>query len=243
MAARFDALAFMVEDDYWCAFIGRRSALPSAIIPNGISFQRLVMVDSDARLAYRREIGIPDECRYVVGTVGRLRPDRKPRQYIPIFAEIAKAIGPKVHFVLVGDGPEYDRMHSLIVEHGLEKQVHITGLVLETRFPLSIMDLYLTLNVGAATGIAAIEAAYLHLPVLAIQMCSSYITQPEDWIWSSTNLSEVAAKTIKLLRIPADRKALADRQAAHVRSHHTLESMARSYYRLYRAAVERSQVR
>lgn len=243
MAARFDALAFMVEDDYWSAFIGRQSALPSAIIPNGISFQRLVNVDSVARLAYRREIGIPDECRYVVGTVGKLRPDRKPRLYIPIFAEIAKAFGPKVHFVLAGDGSEYDRMRSLIVEHGLEKQVHLTGLVIETRFPLSIMDLYLTLNVGAVTGIAALEAAYLYLPVLAIQMRSSYITQPEDWIWSSANLSEVATKAIELLRIPADRQALADRQAGHVRSHHTVESMARSYYALYRAAVERSQVR
>ena len=48
MAARFDALALMVEDDYWCAFIGRRSALPSAIIPNGISFQRLATLAQPA---------------------------------------------------------------------------------------------------------------------------------------------------------------------------------------------------
>ena len=243
MAARFDALALVAEDDYWCAFIGSRSALPSAIIHNGISFQGLVNVDPDARRAYRREVGIPDECHYVVGTIGRLRPDRKPWLYIPIFADIAKAFGPKVHFVLAGDGSEYDRMHSLIAEHGLEKQVHITGLVLEPRLPLSIMDLYLTLNVGAVTGIAALEAAYMYLPVLAIQMRSNYITQPEDWIWSSTNFSEVAMKAIELLRIPADRQALADRQAAHVRFHHTVESMARSYDALYRAAVERSVVR
>jgi glycosyltransferase involved in cell wall biosynthesis len=242
MAARFDALALMVEDDYWSAFIRRRPYLPSAIIPNGISFQRLVNVDSAARLAYRREIGIPDECRYVVGTVGRLRPDRKPSLFIPIFAEIAKAFGPKVHFVIAGYGSEHDRMQSLIVEHGLEKQVHLTGLVLEMRFPLSIMDLYLTLNVGAVTGIAALEAAYLYLPVVAIQMRSGYIAQPEDWIWSSTNLSEVATKAIGLLRVPADRQVLAERQAARVRSHHTVDSMVRSYDALYRAAVERSRV-
>lgn len=243
MAARFDAFALMAEDDYWCAFIGRRLALPSAIIPNGISFQGLVNVDPAARRAYRREVGIPDECRYVVGTVGRLEPDRQPWLYLPIFAEIVRAFGPEVHFVLAGGGSEYDRMRLLIAEHGLEKQVHLPGLVLEPRLPLSIMDLYLTLNVGAVTGIAGLEAAYLGVPVLAFQLLSNYKTKPEDWIWSGTNLSEVAMRAIELLRIPADRQALAERQAARVRSHHTVESMARLYDALYRAAVERSLVR
>lgn len=237
MAARFDAFALVAEDDYWCAFIGHRPALPSAIIPNGISFQGLVNVDIAARRAYRREVGIPDECRYVVGTVGRLHPDRKPWLYLPIFAEIVSTFGPEVHFVIAGGGSEYDHMRSLIAEHGLEKQVHLPGLILEPRLPLSIMDLYITLNVGAVTGIAGLEAAYMGVPVLAIQLRANYKIKPEDWIWSSTNLSEVAIKVIELLRVPAERQALAERQAARVRSHYAAETMARSYDALYRAAA------
>ena len=78
------------------------------------------------------------------------------------------------------------------------------------------------------------------LPVLAIQMRPNYKAQPEDWIWSSTNLSEVAARVIELLNLPTDRQALAERQATYVRSHYTVEAMARSYDALYRAAVERA---
>ena len=240
MAAHFDAFALMAEDDYWRTFIRRRPSLLSAIIPNGVSFQGLVDVEPATRRAYRREIGIPDECRYVVGTVGMLRSDRNPWLYIPIFAEISRILGPEVHFVLAGGGSEYERLRLLVAEHGLEKQVHLPGLVLEPRFPLSIRDIYLALNVGAVTGIAALEAAYLGLPVLAIQMRPNYKAQPEDWIWSSTNLSEVAARVIELLNLPTDRQALAERQATYVRSHYTVEAMARSYDAFYRAAIERA---
>lgn len=240
MAASFDAFALMAEDDYWRGFIKRRPALLSAVIPNGVSFQGLENVELVARRNYRRELGIPDECRFVVGTVGMLRPDRKPWLYFPIFAEVARVFGSEVHFVLAGGGSEYERLRVLAAEHGLEKQVHFTGLVLEPRFPLSIMDMYLTLNVGSATGIAALEAAYLGLPVLAIQMLPDYRVLPGDWIWSSTNLLEVAAKVIELLRLPESRQALAERQTAHVRSHHTVEAMARSYEALYRAAIARA---
>jgi len=240
MAACFDVFALMAEDDYWNTFIRRRPMLTSAIIPNGVSFQGLVDVEPVTRRAYRREIGIPDECRYVVGTVGMLRPDRKPWLYLPIFAEIFRIMGPEVHFVLAGGGSEYERLRLLVAEHGLEKQVHLPGLVLKPRFPLSIMDLYLTLNVGAVTGIAALEAAYLGLPVLAIQMLPNYRVQTEDWIWSSTDPSEVASKVIELLRLPGDRQAIAEQQAARVRSHYTVEAMAQSYYELYRAGLEKA---
>ena len=46
------------------------------------------------------------------------------------------------------------------------------------------MNLYVTLNIGKLTGLAAMEAAYSGLPVLGIQL-SDYSTQANDWIWSS----------------------------------------------------------
>lgn len=64
MASQFDAFALMAEDNYWRAFIDRRPALLSAVIPNGISFRTLTDVDQATRQAYRREIGIPDSCRH-----------------------------------------------------------------------------------------------------------------------------------------------------------------------------------
>lgn len=239
IAARLDAFALMARDDYWCGFLDAHPDLLSQVILNGISDPGPLERDPEARIALRRGLGIPDDCRFVVGTIGMLRPDRVPWRYLPIFAEMARALGSQVHFVLAGGGAEHDRLRSLISEHGLEGQVHLPGLVLEPRLPLSVMDLYLTMNVRDVTGVAALEAAHLGVPVLAIQMAADYLAQPDDWIWSSTDPNEIAERAIALLRSPADRQELAARQSAHVRAHHTSEAMARSYEVLYRAAIER----
>lgn len=243
LAARRDALVLMAEDEYWRTFLANRPGLFSEFIPNGISISCQDDVNPAVRRAYRRELGIPDNCRFVIGAVGRLEPDRQPWLYLPIFAEVARALRPEVHFVLAGGGTELDRMRSLVIEHGLAGRVHLPGLVLDPCLPLSIMDLYITLNVGATTGVAALEAALSNLPVLGIQMLAGYRPGPNDWIWSSADLLEVAGRAIELLRSPTDRQALAERQTAYVRAHHTTEAMACSYNALYQAAIERSQTK
>ena len=239
MAARFDAFALMAEDDFWGAFIKNRPALPSAIIPNGISSLGLVKLENNEKLKYRHEIGIPDDCRYVIGTVGMLRPDRQPWLYLSIFAEIAKTFGSEAHFILAGAGSEYNQLQLLAKEYGLDNLVHFPGLILEPRIPLSVMDLYLTINVGAVTGIAALEAAYMSIPVCAIQLRSNYTVTPNDWIWSSSILSEVANKAIEILKNPAYWHSLGEQQASHVRDYHTVEAMVCSYDSLYQTAIKR----
>ncbi len=241
LAARRDALALMAEDDYWRAFLADRPGLLSKIIPNGISISCRDVAAPTARRAYRRELGIPDDCRFVVGTVGMLRPERQTWRYLPIFAEMALALGPEVHFVIAGGGTELDRVRSLVIEHGLAGQVHLPGLVLDPCLPLSIMDLYITLNVGATTGVAALEAASSGVPVLAIQMLPGYRPGTDDWIWSSTDLQDLGRRAVELLRSPTDRQTLTDRQTAHVRAQHTTEAMACAYNQLYQAAIDRSQ--
>jgi hypothetical protein len=134
-------------------------------------------------------------------------------------------------------------MRSLVIERGLAGQIHLPGLVLRPGLPLSIMDLYVTLNVGPVTGMAALEAAASGVPVLGIQMLAEYQPGPKDWIWSSADLSEVAGRAIELLRSPTERKALAERQRAYVQAHHTTEAMACSYDALYQTATERSRTK
>jgi glycosyltransferase involved in cell wall biosynthesis len=239
LAARFDAFALMAQDDYWSRFVASHPDLLSRVILNGISDPGPIEADPLVRRAYRRRLSIPDDCRFVVGTVGMLRPDRVPWRFVQIFAQIARALGSQVHFVLAGAGSEYDRVRSMVAEHGLEAQVHMPGLVLDPRLPLSILDLYVTINVREVTGLAALEAAHAGVPVLGIQRADGYCAQPEDWIWSSHDARETAERAIALLRSPAELRALAERQSAYVRTHHSADAMFRSYDALYQAAMER----
>lgn len=102
---------------------------------------------------------------------------------------------------------------------------------------MALMDLYITVNVGPLTGIAALEASFSGLPVIAIQMVEGYRSRPEDWIWSSGDLGAVAREATRLLLDRGARRALAERQQAFVRANHTVEGMASSYYSLYEEAL------
>jgi glycosyltransferase involved in cell wall biosynthesis len=237
LAARRDALALMAEDRYWRAFIDRRPGLPSQVIPNGVDFPD-ARPPAEAVEAYRRdEARIPDDSALVMGSVGRLAPARRPDLYIPIFADVARALGPDVHFLLAGAGPELGKVEALVARHGIDAQVHLPGVARDPALPMALMDLYISINVGPITGIAALEAAFSGLPVIAIQLRDDYLASERDWIWSSSDLDAVAAEALRLLRDPAARAALAERQNAFVRANHGVDVMARAYYALYEQAL------
>ena len=90
-------------------------------------------------------------------------------------------------------------MRSLAIEHNLEEQVHFPGEVKEPIKALAVMDLYISINVGSITGLAGMEAAMFGVPVIAMQWKRGYIATPNDWIWSSTNQSDVAQCSCDLL--------------------------------------------
>jgi glycosyltransferase involved in cell wall biosynthesis len=234
LSSHRDAFVLMAQDQYWTNFLARHPDLLFRFIPNGISMPDPACIDKTKRMDYRKELNVPKNCDFVIGTVGRLVQERKPWLYFPIFAEIARLLGPGAHFVIAGGGPELDRMSVLVAEHGLLGRVHLPGLVLDPRPTMLAMDLYITLNVGATPGVAAMEAALLGVPVLAVQLLPEYEREPTDWIWSSSDLSEVARQSITILRSPAAKFELLERQGSYVRSNHTTEVMGRAYQQLYR---------
>jgi glycosyltransferase involved in cell wall biosynthesis len=235
MASHRDALVLMAQDGYWSKFLSRHPDLLFKIIPNGISTVEPTCNDLAQRMGYRKEIGIPENCQTVIGTVGRLAPERQPWLYLPVFAEIDRLFGSEIHFVIAGDGSELARIRSLIDEYGLAGRVHLPGLVLNPKPTMLALDLYITLNVGATPGVAAMEAAMLGVPVLSIQLLAGYQPGLNDWSWSSSNLLEVAGKSIEILRSPSEKQALIKRQRSCVLAHHSTEVMANSYYKLYDA--------
>lgn len=239
MAARRHGLSFMVADPYWERFRARRPRITSRVIPVGVSQPDVDAVGAEARAAYRASVGIPPEARMVVGTIGRISPDRQSHRYIPIFAAIARTLGPDVHFLMGGDGPDMERVREAAAAHGLGDRVHLPGLIRDLAPPMAVMDLYVTSNVGSVPGVAGLQAVAAGLPVVALQLAEGYMPGAQDWLWSSADEADVAAKAAELLRSPEQAKAMAAQQKAHVEAHHSPRAMAAAYEALYREAVSR----
>lgn len=233
-----DGVAMMATDPYWQKFISNHSHPKFEIIPNGISV-KAANQSLELRQSFLKENGIPSTCRFIVGTVGVLRPDRQPWLYIPIFRKIYEQFGEDVHFILAGSGAEKDRIIELIGEHGLTKKVFLPGLVTDPSAYISNMNVYVSVGVGGTAGISMIEAAMCKVPVIGIQLIESYITKNDDWFWSHVDTFEVANKIITLLQNEESRNAIALRQYQLVNDKFNSSAMFNAYNSFYKKIISK----
>jgi len=175
----------------------------------------------------------------VIGSIGRLVPARRPDLLVEAFAKLVRITGKRLHLLLAGEGPERNRLVAQAQALGVAELVHLPGLVLDREGPLGLIDLYLTVNVGPVTGIAALEASFAGLPVIALQFRRDYRNGACDWIPSYADPAALAKRAAELIGDESRLRELAVSQGAFAQAHHGVESMARAYDELYDAALDR----
>lgn len=175
---------------------------------------------------------------FVVGNVGQFRPDRSPIRLARIFIEVLKRVGSDVVILMVGGGSELSKARALIAEHGLTDRFFFTDEMPDPKVAMSAMDLYVTLNVGSLTGIAALEAIFTGVASLGLQLEERYQYGDTDWIWSSHDDEAVIEKTVYLSDNRDLLRALAEKQFAYATANFTAESMFKSYAREYLRLIE-----
>lgn len=228
-----DGVVFMARDAYWNGFMDKHPGLRSALIVNGI---RIPKQDSSAEQhqQFRQKMGVKENCRYLVGTVSMLRPERKPWLYISLLQDVMEAMGDDVQFILAGDGVERDALRAQIEEKDLSDRICMPGLVNNPTSVMSNLDIYVSLCAGETAGISMIEAAMCGIPVVGIQLDPAYTPKETDWVWSNADIHAVAKKIISLLQDTGERKQVAHMQQAHVNQYFTTEAMYTSYDAFYK---------
>jgi glycosyltransferase involved in cell wall biosynthesis len=231
-----DAVALIADDPFWSRYRQRHPRRNVRLIPNGVGASAVPSCAAVA--AYRRSIGVSDGIR-LAGSVGRLLRERRPHALLDAFAKAVAAGGipDDVDLLLGGEGPEKFALADRARALGLAGRVYLPGLVRNPAEAFACLELYLTVNVGPATGVAALEAAMSGLPVIAYQMLEGYETGGDDWIWSSRNTKALADRLGALMRDSDERRSLAVRQQAYARKNHSLATMAQAYDELYQSAL------
>jgi glycosyltransferase involved in cell wall biosynthesis len=229
-----DAVAFIADDPYWHNYRNKNPKLRAVLIPNGVR-TAIDRPDPDAVSQYRRKAGLPDGA-FVVGSIGRLAPERRPDRLIEVFAIVA-AIHPDVHFMIAGEGSERSSLELMVAKLGLTDRVHLPGLVNDPSIALANIDVFVSSNVGPVTGVAALEAAAFGLPIVSFQMIAEREEFDGEWIWSSPSTERVAARIHNLLTDSTQRAELARQQNRHIVEKLGVDSMARAYEHLYRQAM------
>jgi glycosyltransferase involved in cell wall biosynthesis len=233
---RRDALALMALDPYWAGFKARHAELSVQLIPNGVDAPVGPAPSGEVR-AYCNEIGIRSGTKRVIGTVGQFRPSRQPRKVASILLDVLKRTPEDVHALMCGAGQEHDAVRAMVEAEGMLHRFTLPGMVKEPRIAMSSMSLYVSVNVGQITGIAALEAAFCGVPVVALQMDRSSTRDDDDWIWTSTNPHEISDHIVTMLSDHTKLMETGARQQQLAISRHSVASMHQRYLNLYRNAV------
>jgi glycosyltransferase involved in cell wall biosynthesis len=108
-------------------------------------------------VAVRSELGIPADA-FVVGHVGRLYEQKNHRFLLEIAVEIIKR-EPRMHLLLVGDGPLRSILEERVIEMDLSKQTLLIGSRSDvSRLMRGAIDVFLFPSLHEGLGLVLIEA-------------------------------------------------------------------------------------
>tara|TARA_R110001592_G_scaffold195573_1_gene443241 strand:- start:2690 stop:3886 length:1197 start_codon:yes stop_codon:yes gene_type:complete len=135
------------------------------VIYNGIA--PMVRDDEEAEKV-RDSLGIPRDA-FVVGTVSRLDPVKNQGMMLRAFEQFSEK-QPDSYLLLVGDGPDKDKLVSLASEYGISKRVIFTGFINNPVHYLATMDVFLLSSHTEGTSMTLLEAMSLEIPTVATKV-------------------------------------------------------------------------
>ncbi len=207
-----------------------------AIIPNGVTPPK---VSSGSRQALLDELHLPHDSQLIVA-VGRLWPQKRYKDLIWA-ADLLKCVREDVHFLIIGDGPERERLTRFrdLVEIG--DHVHFLG---ERSDVGRILQHAVFLWLGSSyegQSNAVLEAMSLGLPVIATDIPGNRdLVVPEEtgYLVPVGDRAAFARWSKVLLEQPELARRLGDTGRQRVISEFNVEKMVERHATLYRGLHE-----
>jgi len=137
------------------------------IIRNGLDPQAFVSLSlsPQRRRQLRADLGVPDG-RRIIGTVGRLEPQKGYDLLLAVFARLL-AEAPDLHLVIVGDGSLRDVLAAQARELGVTDHVTFAGVRPDVTSILRVFSVFVSSSRSEGMPMAVLEAAALEVPIVA----------------------------------------------------------------------------
>jgi len=133
------------------------------VVENGVDLGQLQAPSTVSREA----LGIPADA-FVVGTSGRLSPQKDPGTFVQAARLVATEV-PSAHFVMAGDGPLFTETGEMIRGLGLADRFHLLGWREDAQEVLKLFDVFLVTSRYEGGSFAILEAAGARRPIVACE--------------------------------------------------------------------------
>jgi L-malate glycosyltransferase len=219
-------------------------------------FHQVVGVSQDIQKAFIKQYGFKEEnvsyihngmeitgilpkrankMEFTIGSSGRLFPIKD----YPLMVEIAKIVAKKsknVRFILAGDGPERNRLESLMQDYDLEEFFTLMGHTDNMDAFYQELDLYINTSLHEGIPMSILEAMSYGLPVIAPDVggISEIIEDGvEGYLIHGRDPEDFSERCIRLVENRQLRAKMSKAAREKVIKEFSMERMAEQYYNLY----------
>ena len=164
---RFATLCIAVSEDVAEA-PSTRGFRAITVVEAGVdrrTMRQWVLQNPDAPEQYRRSLGLPTDSRLVV-SVGSLLPLKRHS----LLVRVAEKLGERVHVVIVGAGPERERLIAQAAALGVSNSVHLVGREPDAWRWMAVADIVAHPSCREGLPVALIEARALGVPAVAFDV-------------------------------------------------------------------------
>lgn len=189
----------------------------------------------------RAELGIPRN-GVVLISIGRLI---KRKAYDGLLQALARVGEPRPRLLIIGEGPERDRLEELSRSLGLSEQVDFLGPIWgERKFQyLAAADLFVLPSLHEGFGLVFLEAMHCGLPVVASDCGgqTDFLRDGETGFLTPVGDVETLAERIaRLSRDEALRKGMGEFNREYVRCFH-ISGVAERYEAVFSGVIENAR--
>lgn len=203
-----------------------------SIVPHGIP------IPSEADRRRHREAGeemLPASARgkFLVSFFGRLSPEKCPETFLRIVECLRDMDG--LFFLLVGDGPEHDKIFNLIEEKSLSEKIFSPGMLKKIDPLMAVSDVVIVPSSYDGQPLVVLEAQSYGKPVITTDVGSipRMIKDSENgFLCKPTDINRFCKKLLLLYQDRELCKQLGENGFRSVNSNFTKEPMVEEYQRI-----------
>jgi glycosyltransferase involved in cell wall biosynthesis len=195
---------------------------------------------STNRQATRQALKIPSKA-VVVGNVGRFSEQKNPLDWVRVAGIIGRS-DPRIHFLLVGDGPLRPLVETRLQEEGIRDRTILTGLRRDVASLMSAMDIFMLSSLWEGLPRVIPQAMAMGLPVVANQAdgTDDAIHDGENgYLCSPGEVEMMAERCQDLVCDPLKRLEMGERGRAYATKEFDLQRMITQIEALYEQLLDR----
>lgn len=202
------------------------------VIHNGLDPSRLLVDSGDTRHRVRHAAGL-DEDAVVVGTVGRLAPEKDHMTFLRTM-RLLRHHRTDVYGIIVGDGALRASLEAQARALGVADAVTFLGERSDARQLMAGFDVFVLTSAIEGFPNVLLEAALLGVPSVASRIGGSadVLPDPED-TFEVGDHTAAAARVLTMIAAPAAAASGADRIRRRALSLFTADRTARRWFALY----------